>query len=134
MQPLKSDPEEIQAATEAFKIIGGRVEKRYRWHFVDGRRCLVAFDHRMFATSAAAEESVRLGLEQPILFFVMPASTNDKNLKSIPIVPFSFGLDLRAALVTDAGLGDLARQRTLSALGLNWTSVTGTGLAELANL
>jgi hypothetical protein len=134
MEPFKTNPDGTQAAVEALKIMGGRVEKRYRWRFLDGRKCLVAFDPRGFATSPTTEESVESGLEQPILFFVMPASTNDSDLKSLPVVPFSFGLDLRATLVTDAGFGCLARHRTLSALGLNWTAVTGTGLAELANL
>jgi hypothetical protein len=134
MEPLDSSPEEVQAAINSFKAIGGRIEKRYRWGVVEGRRHLVAFDPRTFATSSATEGSFAPGLEQAIFFFVMPASTQDKDLKSLPLVPFPFGLDLRATLVTDGGLGELARMKTLSALGLNWTAVTGTGLADLADL
>lgn len=89
------------------------------------------------------EAFARLGAFEPpyygpskspkIPIFDMPRKTTDADLKTLPNVPFPFGLGLLSTLVTDAGLKELTNFNQLTLLDLASTKVTDAGLKELKN-
>lgn len=64
--------------------------------------------------------------------FRMPANTDDKTLELIPIVPFSFGLDISNSKVTDVGVQTLTKQENLWLLNMSHTEVTDDSCAIIA--
>jgi internalin A len=66
--------------------------------------------------------------------FKMPMATTDANLKGIPQLPFSFGLDLFRTKVTDAGMKEIKELKNLTYLGLWLTKVTDAGLKDIKEL
>ncbi len=56
-------------------------------------------------------------------YFDMPGDTEDDDLKKIPNLPFSFGLDLSETKVTDAGMKQIAKLKNLTTLDLDFNKV-----------
>ena len=75
-----------------------------------------------------------------IVSFVIPATTNDEQLKEIPSVPFPLALNIHSTRITDAGLKELVKLKHLSSLALlglpekDVGRITNAGLKELANV
>ena len=80
---------------------------------------------------AKYEVTTELKTKQTSHRFVMPTSTTDAELKGLPDLPFSFGLNLSVSQVTDAGLKELKQLKQLNSLELSLTEVTDAGLKEL---
>ena len=101
-------PAALQTATAAFKAIGGtRLDDRY-------------------TTPGVLHRSMR----GP--FFSLPRTTTDDDVKKLPAIPFSFGLDVRTSKITDQGLALLADCPNLSRLDLVYVKeITDAGLAHL---
>ena len=72
--------------------------------------------------------------KQTFHHFIMPPKTTDADLKGLPNLPFSFGLNLQDTQVTDAGLKELKELKNLTILNLRGTRVTDVGMKELKNL
>src|SRR5262249_16320337 len=105
-KPIEPTPPQLQAAMQAFAKIGGHFSKEMDWT-----------------------------TRQPIYLGSPPPSATDDDLKKLPSVPFSFGLNLAGQdKITDAGLANLGSLKNLCYLSLNGTSVTNARLKKLANL
>jgi internalin A len=72
--------------------------------------------------------------KQAIHAFLMPKTTQDHDLKTLPNPPFAFTLNLTLTQVGNAGLKELAVLKNLTTLKLSNTAVTSAGLKELAAL
>src|SRR6516162_4261566 len=69
----------------------------------------------------------------PAMSFSYP-SYKEGVLANLPIPADAFGLDFTSTLLTDAGLKELARLKSLGVLNLRQTQVTDRGLKELTRL
>ncbi|VTS02487.1 Putative regulatory subunit (Fragment) OS=Gemmata sp. Wa1-1 PE=4 SV=1: LRR_6: LRR_6 [Gemmata massiliana] len=66
--------------------------------------------------------------------FSLPRTADDGVLRSVPNLPFAFGLNLSYTRVTDSGLKELERLTHLASLHLDCTDVSDQGLRELKAL
>jgi hypothetical protein len=80
-----------------------------------------------------ATNTITYSSGQFFLVYALHSAANDQ-LKTIPPVPFSFGLDLAFSQVTDVGLQELGKLANLTKLALSYTQVSDTGLKEIANI
>lgn len=67
-------------------------------------------------------------------FFRFPKTAGDEFLKSAPTPNFEFGLSLPDTAITDAGLKEIARFKTMDELDVSKTGIGDAGVKEIAKI